>query len=93
MPTLSYSKENIEKHDFVNKILQGIKIHTIRRYRKRPFKIDDILFHYENWRSPKVEMFHANKCLYIADIKIFIDQMGVFNIHVNNIDLNNLYIR
>jgi len=67
MPSISYSKENIKTHGFKNKIIQGMKIHTIRRYRKRPFQIGDILFHYENWRSPKVEMFYENKCLYLAD--------------------------
>jgi hypothetical protein len=70
MPAISYSKQNIKNHDFKNKILNGIKIHTIRQHRKRPFKIGDILFHYENWRSPEVEMFHTNKCLYLEDIKI-----------------------
>jgi len=70
MPTISYSKQNIKNHDFKNKILQGIKIHIIRRYRERPFKLGDILFHYENWRSSEVEMFYVNKCLYIADIEI-----------------------
>jgi hypothetical protein len=70
MPAISYSKDNIKNHDFKNKILQGIKIHTIRRYRKRPFKLGDTLYHFENFRTPKVNKFHINKCLYLADIEI-----------------------
>jgi len=93
MPAISYSKQNIKNHDFKNKIIQGIKIHTIRRYRKRPIKLGDILFHYENWRSPKVEMFHANECLYLADIEI---KIGIcfkgefYKIIVNNKEIKTL---
>jgi len=71
MPALSYSKENIEKHDFKRKIIQGIKKHTIRRYgpglTKRPFRIGDTLYHYERWRTPQRNNFHTNKCLYVAE--------------------------
>lgn len=74
MPALSYSKKNIEKYDFENKILEGIKIHTIRRYgpglTKRPFKVGDILYHYKNWRTPQVKKIFENKCLWVADIEM-----------------------
>ena len=71
MPVLSYSRENIEKYDFENKILKGIKKHTIRRYRKRLFQVGDILYHYKNWRTPQVKKICENKCLYVADIEIY----------------------
>lgn len=71
MPAISYSKENIEKYNFANKILEGIKIHTIRRYRKKwIFTVGDHLVQYARQRSPVGFKIIENKCLYVADIKI-----------------------
>lgn len=96
MPALSYSNKNIELYDFENKILNGIKIHTIRRYRKRKFKIGDILYHYKNWRTSRVKKIIENTCLYVADIEIqnervnlasphrTIHEFGFFDIFIND---------
>lgn len=94
MPALSYSRQNIEKYDFENKILHGIKIHTIRRHRKKPFKVGDTLYHYKNWRTRDVKKICENICLYIADIEIrplrvatknnrHIYQFGFFDVYIN----------
>jgi len=97
MPALSYSKVNIEQHDFKNKIIQGIKKHTIRRYgpglTKRPFRIGDTLYHYENWRTPQVNKFHENKCLYVADIEIKIINglfSRVFKVLINDKEIESM---
>lgn len=85
MPALSYSKFNIELFDFENKILDGRKIHTIRRYRKRLFKIGDTLCHYKNWRTSQVQKICENICLYVADIYMCEDPNNhYFRIYVNN---------
>ena len=90
MPALSYSKQNIQQYDFKNKILQRIKKHTIRRYRKRPFKLNDILYQYENWRTPQVNKFYEDNCLYVADIEIKRITEGSYDdilIYINNLIL------
>lgn len=72
MPAISYSKKNVEKYNFTNKILEGSKKHTIRKYRKNwTFKKGDRLVHYAMQRSPKGYKIIENTCLYVADI--FID--------------------
>lgn len=71
MPSLSYSKQTIKKYNFKNKIRNGIKIHTIRK-RKTPIKQGDILYHFENWRTPAVNKFYQSKCCYLKNIIIFI---------------------
>jgi len=107
MPAISYSKQNIQQHDFKNKILDGRKKHTIRRYgpglTKRPFKIGDTLYHYENWRTPQVNKFHENTCLYVADIEIknercnlaeshrIIRNWGFFDVFINEKEISNIY--
>ena len=94
MPALSYSKENIEKYDFENKIINGIKKHTIRRYgpglTKRPFRVGDTLYHYRNWRTPQRFKFHVNKCLYVADFRFIYadDKKTKCIIFINNKPLN-----
>ena len=88
MPALSYSKQNIEKYDFENKILQGIKKHTIRKYRKRLFQVGDTLYHYKNWRTPQVTKICENICLYVANIKIYETALGLSKIKIFLIKIN-----
>lgn len=97
MPAISYLKENIEKHDFANKILQGIKIHTIRKIRKNwIFKINDRLVHYAMQRNPKGFKIIENKCLYVADIEIidsiylrvFINKKEIRQSEINKLAIN-----
>ena len=43
---ISFNKENCEKRDFVNKILNGTKIHTIREDENNRFKIGQTIQFY-----------------------------------------------
>jgi hypothetical protein len=92
MPALSYSKKNIEVYNFKDKIILNLKKHTIRRYGpgliKRPFRVGDTLYHYENWRTPQVNKFHTNTCLWVAEIKIDYDEMNNFRTWINENDLS-----
>lgn len=83
MPAISYCKQNIECYHFDEKILQGIKIHTIRKYRKRPFKLGDRLIQYAMQRSPQGYKITENICLYVADIIIFLNN-GIFDLTIND---------
>lgn len=85
MPAISYSKQNIELYHFDKKILQEIKIHTIRRYRKRPFKLDDILYQYAMQRNKNGYKITENICLYVADIKIILNDILFKNYDIKEI--------
>jgi hypothetical protein len=99
MPALSYSKKNIEVYNFKDKIILNSKKHTIRRYGpgliKRPFRVGDTLMHYKNWRkkNPPPFKFHENKCLWVTDIEMKIEEgiFGyVFNVYINKKKIESL---
>ena len=64
MPALNYGKQ------FAPKILEGKKIHTIRRMRKRPVRPGDNLFHFTGQRTKECIRLLENKCIYAKDISI-----------------------
>lgn len=52
MPSVSFSGTTT-RGPFWDLILKGEKTQTIRKPRKRPFKVDDTLYHYWKMRQPK----------------------------------------
>jgi hypothetical protein len=72
MPALNY------KEQFAPKILDGSKIHTIRRMRKRPFKVGDRLYHFTGQRTKSCQRLRENICSYAYDIKIEYTILGQF---------------
>jgi len=94
MPALSYSKHNIEKNRFEYKILNGIKIHTIRKMRKKIIKVGDTLYHYKNWRTPQIKKICENICHYAKNIIIIITKtkFPYITIFIDGISINPLQI-
>lgn len=60
MPSLNFMKQ------FASKIPLE-KIHTIRRQRKRPFKIGDTLYMFTGQRTKYCKRLGEFPCLYVAD--------------------------
>lgn len=58
------------KRQFVPKILDGSKIHTIRRRRKNPTKDGDILYLYTGMRTKQCELIMQTKCSAILPIEV-----------------------
>jgi hypothetical protein len=59
---------------FVPKILNGSKSHTIRRIRKHPTKVDDTLKLFSGMRTKKCFQFAEVVCTDIKPIKIYLEQ-------------------
>jgi hypothetical protein len=84
MPSLNYKKQ------FAPKILDGSKIHTIRRMRKRPFKADDRLYHFTGQRiKGGCIRLLENECVYVIDIFMKSIGLGLYKdifiqIHLND---------
>lgn len=64
MPALSFQPR------FVPFILRGDKTHTIRDFRKRPFKAGDRLYLYTGLRTKKAEKLFEAECVKVETIAI-----------------------
>ena len=77
MPSLNY------RNQFASKILDGTKIHTIRRQRKRPIKAGDNLFHFTGQRTVKCIRLLENKCVYAVPIIIRENWLESILVYIN----------
>lgn len=73
MPLLNYKKE------FAPLVKSGEKPHTIRAFRKRPFKTGDRLYHYVGLRTKSCRKLLESNC--ISADTIFIDIDGTVRIY------------
>ena len=84
MPALSFMKQ------FVNKILSGEKIHTIRRQRKYPIKLNDRLVLYTGMRIKNKCTYIAEKtALYVANFEFDLIKVNQTNLKRGRIKINN----
>lgn len=58
---------------FVKAILEGDKPHTIRRRRKRPTKVGDVIKMYTGLRTKKARLFAEAVCVKVEPIVIWVD--------------------
>ena len=68
---LSYSKENCEKYNFPEKILNHIKKHTIREDKNKRWKVGMTIQHYAMNPRNGGKQFATGRCFYLSDV--FID--------------------
>jgi hypothetical protein len=71
MPAYNFKKQ------FVEKILDGRKPHTIRRRRKHPTKVGDVLYLYTGLRTKNAVKFAEVRCCKILPIRV-LRGAGVF---------------
>ena len=64
MPAYNFKKQ------FVPKILDRSKPHTVRRRRKRPTKKGDMLMLYTGMRTKKCELIAISECIKVVPIEI-----------------------
>lgn len=71
MPALSYKKQ------FVLKVADGSKPHSIRAWRKRPFRVGDTLMHYFGMRTKQCRKIRADTiCTKARPIEIRVNAEG-----------------
>ncbi|NUQ86290.1 MAG: hypothetical protein HUU11_16415 [Anaerolineales bacterium] len=65
MPAYNFQRQ------FVKPILEGNKPHTIRRRRKRPTKVGDVLYMYTGLRTKKARLFAEAVCIDVVPVTIY----------------------
>lgn len=72
MPTLSY------KSRFIFSVVEGFKPHSIRAWRKRPFRKGDTLMHYTAMRTKQCRKIRTDTiCTAAVKITIFAEKVSV----------------
>lgn len=74
---------------FVPMILDGSKPHTIRRRRKNPTKVGDILYLYTGLRTKQCEFVMQDTCKKILPVQIFAD-IGQIRLNGRLLPLNEM---
>lgn len=67
MPAYSFSRM-----EFVEKILDGSKPHTVRRRRKNPTKVGDVLYLYYKQRTPECRAIGVTVCRWVLPMVIYV---------------------
>ena len=89
MPAYNFKKE------FVPRILDGSKPHTIRGRRKRPTRVGDVLYLFTGLRTKQCRMFAISECVKVERIAIYPDSqmIGVNYAWLNYIQISELAVR
>jgi len=61
------------QEQFVSMMLDGSKSHTVRRKRKRPTKVGDVLYFYSGLRTKKCKFVMQDTCKKIIPVVIYAD--------------------
>ena len=83
MPAYNFQKQ------FIAKILDRSKMHTIRRRRKRPTKAHDMLMLYTGMRTKQCSLIAISECVKVEPIRIYPDrtlQIGLSWLTKDDID-------
>jgi len=78
MPAYSFKKQ------FVPMILDGSKVHTIRRRRKHPIKVGVKLFLYTGMRTKQCKLIAVIECVKVEPIVIMPDEKSLFIPNIYN---------
>lgn len=78
MPILNFQKQ------FADKVKNGTKRQTIRKLRKHPIKIDDILYLYTGLRTKNCEKIGQNICNNVEYIEILHDGFWILSDKILN---------
>ncbi len=81
------------KRQFEDKIKSLIKRSTIRKYRKRPFKVGDILYMYVDSRTKRMRKIGEHICKKVSDIEVHVEDVVVDGIPLCALGLTNLRIK
>ncbi len=86
MPAYNFKKE------FVPMILDGSKPHTIRRRRKRPTRVGDVLYLFTGLRTKQCKLVAISECVKIEPILLIPEAMIIW-ISSSQVDINESNMR